>query len=540
MTNYAKRTMFTGAAFTAIIFLICKILGAVYRIQLQNMIGSEGLAYFQSAFPIYMLLMVISSAGLPAALSEMVSSRLAYSDQKGARTIFYYALITFAIVGLLFSVVLWQFSSQISEAIGLPEAQASMSSLAPLVLACMLTAAFRGYLLGTRMTALSALAQVFEQVGKIAFGLLLANRWIVGTLDSPGSPAKAASGAIWGVLIGECLALIYLIIIAYAGPKRIRLATPVFSTGQPVQPSSVMAKIWKQGILTTIGAAFIPIIMIADALMVPNQLKAVYSQEITTAAYGILSGIAMPLTMVATALLTGVFSSVISRLTKYLENKQYENIATRSKASLKIAFIVACPCAVGLFTLAKPILTMFFQSSLTEMEMDLAVKLVRLLCVGSVFSAVSGTATAILQGIRRASIPAVYNMLGVVVKVIITFILMGIDGINIAGAAFGTVAASILVCIVNVAYVIYLTGIDFDWFSTIIKPAGVSFCMGLIAWVIEDRLSSIFNTEIVPCIVTIVLVTLVYGAVCVLMKMLDDTELEHIPFLSTLNRFIED
>ena len=81
-----------GAAILGIAGLLVKIIGAVYRIPLANIVGESGMAYYEVAYPYYSWLLVISSAGLPTAISKLVSERIALGDIVGAKRVFRAAL----------------------------------------------------------------------------------------------------------------------------------------------------------------------------------------------------------------------------------------------------------------------------------------------------------------------------------------------------------------------------------------------------------------------------------------------------------------
>ena len=169
----AKQKNFVkGAAILGIAGLICKVIGAVFRIPLSNAIGTQGMANYQAAYPLYAFLLVISSAGLPTAISKMVSERVTKGDYRGAHFTFQVAYKVLLIVGVITSVLLFAASPLVSKLIGLDTSMYSFMAIAPALFFVSILSAYRGYFQGLQMMTPTALTQIVEQVGKLAVGHL--------------------------------------------------------------------------------------------------------------------------------------------------------------------------------------------------------------------------------------------------------------------------------------------------------------------------------------------------------------------------------
>ena len=101
----AKKSFFQGAIILAIAGIIIKVLGAFFRIPLANMIGTQGMAYYQAAYPVYVFFMMLATAGIPVAISRMVSERMAMDNHHGAHKVFRVSLVLLLTIGLVSSSV---------------------------------------------------------------------------------------------------------------------------------------------------------------------------------------------------------------------------------------------------------------------------------------------------------------------------------------------------------------------------------------------------------------------------------------------------
>ena len=144
-----KQNYLHGAAILAAGVVIMKILGAIYKIPLRNILGDAGYGYFNAAYSIYNVLLTISTAGLPVALSRMISASSTLGRYNQVRRTFRVAYITLAVLGALLSALMLLFPSEMAIIlVHTPESTQSVFALAPAVLLVCITSAYRGYIQG--------------------------------------------------------------------------------------------------------------------------------------------------------------------------------------------------------------------------------------------------------------------------------------------------------------------------------------------------------------------------------------------------------
>ena len=195
MQENSKQNYLHGAAIMAAGVVVTKILGAIYKIPLGNILGDEGYGYFSVAYNIYYVFLTMATAGMPVALSRMISEADTLGRPMQARKIFRVAWLTFAIFGILLGLVMFLFPTELAGMLNNVRAAQSIWALSPALVLVYLTSTYRGYAQGMSNMKPTTVSQILEVVGKVAVGLVLA--WSF-TRAGKGLPV-ASAGAIFGV-----------------------------------------------------------------------------------------------------------------------------------------------------------------------------------------------------------------------------------------------------------------------------------------------------------------------------------------------------
>lgn len=196
-----KRKFLRGTLILTLSGVLCKVLGAVYRIPLGNTIGTEGMGYYQMAYPVYSILIVLSSAGVPVALSRMISESLARGDAIAAHEIFCVSRRLLLLLGVAVGVLLFLGSGGIAAALGLKGTAFSFRMLAPSLVCVSVVSVYRGALQGRQLMGATAVSQVCEQIVRLTLGLTIAAAWM------PQGAEYGAGGALFGVTLSEVAGL---------------------------------------------------------------------------------------------------------------------------------------------------------------------------------------------------------------------------------------------------------------------------------------------------------------------------------------------
>jgi stage V sporulation protein B len=205
----SKRASFlSGVSILTLSALLVKVIGLCYRIPLLNYLGTEGMGYFNTAYELYALFCVISTAGLPVAMSVLISACEAEGRFGDARRIYRVSLGLFAGIGVVGTALLWGLSQPFAELLGNPLASVCMRAISPTLFLICLSSAFRGYFQGRRNMLPTALSQVIEAGGKLFLGLAFA-AYARGT---GADLSTSAAYAVLGLTVGTGLSVLYLLI----------------------------------------------------------------------------------------------------------------------------------------------------------------------------------------------------------------------------------------------------------------------------------------------------------------------------------------
>lgn len=514
-----KVSFVQGAAILGIAGLIVKVIGAAFRIPLANTIGLIGTSYYDTAYPYYSWLLVISSSGLPTAISKMVSERVTLGDYRGAHRVFTTAMQILCCIGLLTSILMFFGSDYIARLHMLPEAAYCFKALAPALFFVALMCAYRGYMQGMQQMVPTAISQVVEQVGKLAVGLTLAFM----LLDA--GPEYAAMGALIGVTVSELLALIYVMLSYRRRWPKIR-ARLERSVRREVEP--VAGRLIAIALPITIGASISPLASVVDsALIIRILLKLGYAKETAQTAFSLMRTNVATLTNMPGVLTMALAMSLVPAISAFSAKRDHAGIQDTARLGLKLALIIGLPCAVGLFVLASPILAMLYPN-LTEGELTLAVDLMHTSSIGVIFLSLVQSMTGVIQGMGKPNVPVFNLFIGFVLKVASLLALMNIPQINIQGAAVSTVVCYAFAGIADTIYVIRRAKLRLGLVDVLLKPVLSSGVMGFVVFMIYSFMQEMEH-QVLPTLAAVAVGVFAYGVMAIYFRFFTREELAYIP-----------
>ncbi len=517
-----KKSFFQGAVILASAGIIIKVLGAFFRIPLANMIGTQGMAYYQAAYPVYVFFMMLATAGIPVAISRMVSERMAVGNHYGAHKVFRVSLVLLLTIGIVSFSVCFFGAGALVRLINMEGAYLAMRSIAPALLFVSMMAAFRGYFQGMQNMKPTATSQVIEQLFRVSVGLTLAYVFIkTGTME-------AAGGAAFGATIGGIAGLVTVIII-YLGKKNGLKEDILRTQGMETESGKkILGKIFMIAVPITIGAAIMPIMNFIDVAIIMRRLEfAGYMAIEAEDLYGQLSGFAGPLINFPQVLTQAVAMSLVPTVAMAWKQKDEQFLQSNISLGLRTAMIAGFPCAVGLIVLAEPIMLLLYPLQ-RESALE-AAPILMIMAFGVIFLSTVQTLTGVLQGVGKQLVPVGNLAMGAIIKIGITWWLAGIYSVNVKGAAIGTVCAYMVAAILNLIAVRRHTGTHFDLKMTFLKPGFSAVIMGF-AVIGTYRMSYDFlGSNAFATVIAIVVGALVYGALLFLTKSVTRQEVERMP-----------
>lgn len=446
-TTTKKRPSFlSGAGILTLSALTVKVIGLFYRIPLLNLLGTEGMGYFNTAYELYALFCVISTAGLPVAMSVLISALEAEGREGAGKRIFRVSLCLFAAVGGVGTLLLWGLSAPFAALLGSPLSAACMRAISPTVFFICLSSAFRGYFQGKRQMLPTALSQVMEAAGKLFLGLAFAG---VARAQGETLPVTAAY-AVMGLTVGTALSVVYLYIHKMMSDRRAPVSTKVGSS--PTTP--ILRPLLSIAVPVTVSAGLVSLTKCIDLALILRRLQAMgYSAAEATSLYGCYSTLAVPVFNILPSLTTSVALSATPALSAALQ-KGKDGIAELKKtasSALGITLTLACPASMGIAVFAEDILTLLFRG-----QPDAVAQATPWLsCLGlSVPAACLITVTgAMLQAAGKAHKPMISMLCGVAVKIAVAYILLGRDGWGMAGAPVSSLCCDTVILVCNLLFI---------------------------------------------------------------------------------------
>ncbi len=519
----SKKSFVQGAAVLAVAGIIIKLLGACFRIPLGNMIGDEGMAYYQAAYPVYVLFLTLATAGIPTAISRMVSERIAVGNHAEAHRVFKISFLLLAGIGAASFIFCFFGAEMIVNSIGMPDAVHAMRAVACALVLVPTMAAFRGYFQGQRDMKPTAVSQVAEQAFRVGLGLALAYIFLAKGVE------YAAAGASFGAAAGAIGGLLAILFIYYRRREANRAVIEESrrSFQDKEKASSVLWKIFVIAVPITIGAAIMPIMNSIDAAMVVRRLQATgWSYLEAKKLYGQLTGFAGSFINFPQVLTQAVAMSIVPAVAASYKLKDYLTLRKDIQVGLRISIAVGMPCAFGLMCMSKPILLLLYP--LQKDSAMGAADCLSILAFGVIFLSTIQTLTGILQGIGKQMIPVRNLFIGALAKIVVTYSLTGVHSINAKGAALGTIAAYVIAAVLDIYAVKKYTGTDFDLIKTYLKPLLSSVIMSVVAMG-SYRLLVGFIGNSLACLIAVGLAAMTYSILLFVTKTITRDEVINLP-----------
>lgn len=551
--NKMQKNFLTGASVIAFSHIIVKIIGALFRIPLANLIGAEGMAIYQSAYSIYLVLFVISTAGLPVAISKMVSECHALGRDGDAFNVFSVSYRLLFIIGLVGTVILTAGAKFISNAMGAPDVYPALTALAPSLLFVSVSSVYRGYFQGRQNMLPTAISEVIEAVFKLFIGLALA--FFLAAYGSAG----AATGAILGVTIGALGSAVYLIIYYKKGKN-----TPVFTrTGMEKSKRNRLLKtIVYIAVPVTLGSSVFTLTSTIDTFMVLNRLQMTgFSYEQAKVMFGYYSGYAITMFNLPASVIVGISISIVPAISSAMAVKKIKTASDSIASSVRITWQLAFPAGIGMAALAAPILHLLYPASdfvipvapegvaaptgllsLITSGGD-ATKLLTMLGLAISLVCITMLTNSILQALDRVWLPVVNMLIGGVVKVAANYLLVGIPEINIMGAPISTTLCYLIITVLNLWCISRVTSPRYSFTATLLKPLISCGVMTAAALAVYRAVYSLSTSNLISVAVAITAAVLAYVLCMLILKSFKKEDIRLLPkgglLADKLSRFLK-
>lgn len=525
----SKDTFLKGAFILTVAGIVVKIIGSVNRILLSRLLGGEGIGLYQMAYPIYLLALSISSAGIPVAISIIVAEKVALSDFRGANRVFRISLSLLTVTGIIFTFLLYFGAGWLIEHhfVRDPRAYYAIAALAPAIFFVTILSSYRGYFQGMQMMTPTAVSQIFEQLIRVVTMIFLAYYLLPMGLE------YAAAGASFGAGPGAMGGL--LVLMFYYWQHRTVLKARIATQPSIKKEASgkIVSRIVKLALPVSLANIMLPVVSSIDLLIVPARLEAAgYTVGQATELFGYLTGMAIALINVPTILTGSLASSLVPAISEAYTLKNYQRIYQRVSMAMRFANLITIPSFVGMYLLAVPISLMLYGTANAGVP-------IAILSGGVVLLGIHQITTGVLQGLGHTAIPLINMMFSAAVKIVMSWTLTAIPALGIKGAAWATNVDFGLAALLNMYFVYRYVGFSIDIKDTI-KTIAAAIIMGGVVLVTYDNMMLKTFQNTAATLVSVGVGASVYGIVLLLLGGIQQRDIEKLPKIGILlARFLE-
>lgn len=522
-SNAKSSTFFGGAAILAASIAVVKVIGALYKIPLGRILGDVGFGHFNNAYAIYNLLLMVSTAGLPVAMSKTISEANALNRRNQVSRVFHVALVTFIILGSISSLIMFIFAQPLANLQGDSLAAPAVRVMALSCFFVCTMSAYRGYAQGHSDMVPTAVSQVLEAMTKLIVGLFLA--WYLLRLGF-GSEFSAA-GAIAGVTASGLVSLVYLMIRF----RRKNSAQGLAKTDdRPESAKHILKVLASIAIPITLSSSVVPITTYLDTVQVQNLLQSAlgYSEELAVSLYGCYQK-AITIYNLPSAFMVSLTACIVPAVSAALTKKDKIGAGKIAESALRVGALLALPAGVGLAVLSGPIIQMLYP----ETNQEIASHCLMVLGIASAFVCIQVVAASILQANGIVNLPIITVAIGGVVKILVNYTLVGDPRIMIIGAPVGTLCCFAVVSVLNLIIIKRSIPNPPRYGVVFFKPLIAAAVMAGAAWaghgLFARFLSGSFVKSALATLLAIVVGAAVYLIMVLILHVISKEDLELMP-----------
>ena len=526
-----SKRIVSGAALLLIGSVVAKMLGALYRIPLTNVLGAEGMGMYQLVFPVYALFMVLATAGIPTALSRTVAEKRATGES--TKKYLSVSMLALFLLGLIFATIMAVFSKFLAQKQGNADTYPGFLIIAPAIVCVCVISGFRGWFQGEMYMLPTALSNVVEQVVKLSVGLglsyALAKRGVV----------YAVCGALLGVTVSEIATVLYMLLtylVRSAKQKKenaltARVAVERAEGDVAKRARFRITKAEAKGILhvalpIAAVSVLMPLSSFFDSVIVVNMLKVFgLEKSVATAQYGIISGpvnslINMPVVAIMSLAVAIVPSVSASRVTRDIDG-----VLLKSSLCVRLAYLLGIPFAFYLAVFAKNVIGALYPD-LSYYNAIVAVNVLRITAANVVFLSTMQIYVSLLQALDKTKYAVLSLVCAIIVKIVLGVVLTRYIGIN--GAAIASLSLPVVSYFGTLLSYYKICGLRLE------KNVGLNLVSGVIMALCGIAICSFIQNDIASLAVGFIVCLLVYVWLAFLFNLIGKDDIPHLPLKKLL------
>ena len=463
-----KKDFVYGAFVLALSGFLVKLIGAVFRIPLTNLVGTTAMGYFSSAYSVYIVLLSLATSGMPTGIAVMVSRALALGKPRDVGKTLRVAGTAFISLGAIISTLGVIFARPIATFMNSADAYYAMVALMPAVFCISVVALFKGYFQGFNNMVPTATSNLIEAAVKLCAGYGIAY-WMI---QNGYPPEQAVGGAIAGITLSTVCAMCFMVLRYLLRGSKYRLkfdrftaaatATPLlvkefFGTALPLMISSITSNL--------MGAI--------DSFLVMNRLTSYLSEDQANLLWGAFGNMTLTIFNLPSFLIVAIGTSLVPGIAAAFARKEFDTVKSYVNRSLKMSLTLSCACAFGINAVAKPLLQLLFRDG---NAIPHAAQCLQIICFVLISVGFTTVTAAILNSVKKAHLSVVSVAVGGCIKTLFTFIFVSFPALNIYGAPMATNLAYPVIAILNLYFIRKHLGVSPDLKTVLLKPLLAGVC----------------------------------------------------------------
>ena len=539
MAESKKDGFILQAGILAAAGIIVRFIGILYRSPLVAVIGDEGNGYYNTAYTIYTIILLISSYSIPSAVSKVIAGKLAIKEYRNAHKIFMGAFYYVIFVGGIASLVCFFFAEYL---VGTNSAQV-LRVFAPTIFFSGLLGVLRGYFQAHKSMIQTSLSQIIEQIlnaiVSIGAAMLLMN-WVADK-DATTQAIYGAIGSALGTGAGVLIALGFMIMVYSSNRQMFRKRRQRDKTQEELTYKQVFGLIFNMVTPVLLSTCIYNMSNATNLKLycgIVEELKG-YTEAQATTYYGLFSGKANQIANIPIALATAMSSAIIPTIAGTFERGEWKETRKKIGGAIKTTMLISIPAAAGMAVLAKPIVFVLYPQQGT---LDIVAKLLQVLAISIVFYSLSTLSNAVLQGTGYVNKPVIHAAVALVLQAVVLVVLLLYTPLDLYALAVAAIVYSFCMCILNSISMKSRLKYKQEIRRTFVIPAISAVCMGTVAYLVykgmewfmiligileKDTMNWLVNC--ICLIPTFLIAVVIYFALIIKLRAVSQKELEAIP-----------
>ncbi|WP_243096900.1 stage V sporulation protein B [Thermohalobacter berrensis] len=462
-----------GSFILAIINFVVRLIGFSYKIILSKLIGPKGIGLFQMVFPILMVFVTITTAGIPIAVSKLIAKEKSLNNYYRIKKVFKISVTLTITIAIFLAGIVIIFSNFISNNIfKTNEIYNSVILLAPAIILISISSVIRGYFYGLKKVTISGIAQVIEQIARIVF--------VIGIIYYfyPITPSKGAFIAVCGISVGEAFGLIWLIF-----NYKIQRYKNTFKNAKNITSLKILYKISYIALPITISRIINVLLQFANAVLIPQRLMiAGYSHPEAVSTFGRVVGMSLPIIFLPFIVTSALVINIIPNLSEQVALKNFSKIKNNISLCIWITLLVSIPLTFLFIFFGKSIAMFFYKDRLVG-------KYIEILGYSTIFISTYHTLSGILHGLGKQIIATINYLIGMSFQLLATYFLVANPSFAINGFFIGFIVSTAIICILNFISLNKVVKVKINVTNSVLKPAISSILMVLAIFITSNFLS---------------------------------------------------